>query len=71
MGKGKKGAQWMAAVVLFLGLPILLAAPALSAETVKISTLTDMSGPYAELAGWGNVNAAKMAITRRRFTPKS
>ena len=62
MGKGKKGAQLMAAVVLFLGLPILLAAPALSAETLKISTLTDMSGPYAELAGWGNVNAAKMAI---------
>ena len=31
-------------------------------KLLRIATLTDMSGPYAELAGWGNINAAKMAI---------
>ena len=49
----------MAVVVLILGF---IVSPAFSAETLKIATLTDMSGPYAELAGWGNINAAKMAI---------
>ena len=61
MGKSKKF-NLMAVVVLILGLPILIVSSAHAAETLKIATLTDMSGPYAELAGWGNINAAKMAI---------
>ena len=59
MGKNKKITQFMAVVALIMGL---IVSPAFSAEPLKIATLTDMSGPYAELAGWGNINAAKMAI---------
>ena len=62
MGKGKRFFRFPAAIFLSLGLMILLASSVLAADTVKIATLTDMSGPYAELAGWGNINAAKMAI---------
>ncbi|MGZ3493238.1 MAG: ABC transporter substrate-binding protein, partial [Thermodesulfobacteriota bacterium] len=54
-----KGIQLLGIIVLILGFFL---SPAFSAETLKIATLTDMSGPYAELAGWGNINAAKMAI---------
>ena len=55
----KRVTQLLGLVALILGL---IASSAFSAETLKIATLTDMSGPYAELAGWGNINAAKMAI---------
>ena len=53
--------------------PLILAALALSARTavaepkisddvVKIGILNDQSGPYADLAGLGSVEAARMAI---------
>ena len=54
-----KGIQLMGILVLILGF---IVSPGFTAEPLKIATLTDMSGPYAELAGWGNINAAKMAI---------
>ena len=54
----KRVIRLMVAVLIFG----FIVCPAFSAETLKIATLTDMSGPYAELAGWGNINAAKMAI---------
>ena len=62
MGKGKRFFRLPAAFFLSLGLMIFMISSALAADTLKIATLTDMSGPYAELAGWGNINAAKMAI---------
>jgi branched-chain amino acid transport system substrate-binding protein len=61
MGNGKKFYKLMVTVLSILAFSVLVF-PALSAEPVRIATLTDMSGPYAELAGWGNINAAKMAI---------
>ena len=60
-GKWQKFYNLMVTVLSILAFSVLVL-PALSAETLKIATLTDMSGPYAELAGWGNINAAKMAI---------
>ena len=38
------------------------AAPALADETFRIGIMNDQSGPYADLAGPGSVQAAKMAI---------
>ncbi len=35
---------------------------AISDDVVKIGVLTDMSGPYADLAGQGSVEAARMAV---------
>jgi branched-chain amino acid transport system substrate-binding protein len=61
-GMGKRSYFFWATGLLCLGLIVVLITPVWAAETLKISTLTDMSGPYAELAGWGNINAAKMAI---------
>jgi branched-chain amino acid transport system substrate-binding protein len=37
-------------------------ARAATSEDIKIGVLTDMSGPYADLAGQGSVEAARMAI---------
>ena len=62
MGKGKRFFRLPAAIFLSLGLMIFMISSVLAADTLKIATLTDMSGPYADLAGWGNINAAKMAI---------
>ena len=38
-----------------------LAQAQISGGVVKVGVLTDMSGPYADLAGPGSVLAAKMA----------
>ena len=62
MRNGEKLTQFMATVFSILAFSILIVSPAFSAEPLRIATLTDMSGPYADLAGWGNINAAKMAI---------
>src|SRR5271156_6097491 len=42
--------------------PEVLAQSRVSDDEVKIGILTDMSGPYADLAGPGSVEAARMAI---------
>jgi branched-chain amino acid transport system substrate-binding protein len=48
-----------AAATLAMGLA---GTPALAQDAVKIGVLTDMTGPYADLAGPGSVEAAKLAI---------
>ncbi|MBV9065614.1 MAG: ABC transporter substrate-binding protein [Methylobacteriaceae bacterium] len=46
-----------------LGLPPLLSqAQSIDQKPIKIGILSDMSGPYADQAGLGSVEAAKMAI---------
>src|SRR3974390_3531571 len=60
MGNGKKLILVILSSIIISSMLIVF--PAFSAEPVRIATLTDMSGPYAELAGWGNINAAKMAL---------
>ena len=37
-------------------------AQGISGEVVKIAVLSDMSGPYADTAGRGSVEATKMAV---------
>ncbi len=48
-------------LVVTLGLSLALCLPAAGSDAVKVSVLTDMSGPYAGITA-ANVDAAKMAI---------
>ncbi len=49
------------ALAVTLGLSLIVCLPAVGSEAVKVSVLTDMSGPYAGITA-SNVEAAKMAI---------
>ena len=44
------------------GLAAMLLAGSALAQTLKIGVLTDMSGPYSDLAGPGSVEAARLAV---------
>ncbi|MDQ7781399.1 MAG: ABC transporter substrate-binding protein [Desulfomonilaceae bacterium] len=58
---GVLGRRIRVALAMALGLSLVVCLPAIGSEAVKVSVLTDMSGPYAGITA-ANVEAAKMAI---------
>ena len=62
MKKYDRSLRFMIGVlVLVFGVITLTVSPTLASDPVKVSILTDMSGPYAGITA-SNVEAAKMAI---------
>jgi branched-chain amino acid transport system substrate-binding protein len=58
----RPGILFCALILLALGSGHASAEPRISDDVVKIGILNDQSGPYADLAGTGSVEAARMAI---------
>jgi branched-chain amino acid transport system substrate-binding protein len=58
----RPGILFCALILLALGSGHASAEPGISDDVVKIGILNDQSGPYADLAGSGSVEAARMAI---------
>src|SRR5258708_28269409 len=52
----------LALTLLALSASYVSAEPKISDDVVKIGILNDQSGPYADLAGPGSVEAARMAV---------
>ena len=52
----------LAAIATSIAATVPVHAQGISGDVVKIAVLSDMSGPYADTAGRGSVEATKMAV---------